>query len=184
MIRVPNTIPVINTSDEQRKLFDCGIHCLNDFFRRHSEPNHLKGFGRTFVLLINEEVIGYYTVSMGNTLEFIHIMNENNDTWPKYPIPIGLLGKLAVSKHKQKQGWGKWLLTDAINRIINAAQDVGAYAILVDAKDESAKKFYEQYGFLSFPKKNMTLYLPLNSIAGLMKESATKSEPDILEPVS
>ena len=123
-------------------------------------PTQTKGFSKTFVLIINEEIIGYYTVSMSNTLEFIHVPNENNDAWPKYPIPVGF-GRLAINKHKQRQGWGKWLLTDALHRIFYAAQDVGAYAIIVDAKDENAKNFYELYGFIPFPNKPMTLYMPL-----------------------
>lgn len=171
MICVPKSIPVTNTNAEQRKQFDCGNHALNSFLRRHSESNHSKGFGKTFVLVIEEEVIGYYTVSMSSTLEFMNNSSEKNDSWPRYPIPVGLIGKLAVSKDKQGKGWGKWLLTDAILRVFNAAHQVGAYAILVDAKDEDAKKFYERYGFLAFPKKAMTLYMTLDSISDLVKET-------------
>jgi GNAT superfamily N-acetyltransferase len=167
---VLEAIPVVNINVTQRKRFDCGIHDLNDFFKRYSEPNHLKGLGKTFALLIDDEVVGYYTVSMGNTLEFIHVANENIPPLPRYPIPIALLARLAVSKHKQGKGWGRWLLIDAIHRISNAAKDVGAYAVVVDAKDEKAKYFYMQYGFLPFPNKPKSLYMSLESTADLIKE--------------
>jgi GNAT superfamily N-acetyltransferase len=142
MIPLLDSIPIVNTTSEQRKQFDCGIHVLNDFLKRHSEPNHLKGLGKTFALLIEEKIIGYYTVSMSSTLEFINLSNFHQKKLPKYPIPVALLARLAVSKDRQKQGFGKWLLIDAIRRIFNTTQDIGAYAIVVDAKDESAKKFY------------------------------------------
>lgn len=164
------TTPVVKIDVKQRKHFDCGTHALNDFFRRHSERNHLRGLGKTFVLAVADEIIGFYTVSMGNTLEFMHVPNEAEDALPHYPIPIGLIARLAVSTSKQRQGWGKWLLIDAIRRIFNAAQDVGAYAILVDAKDENAKNFYQQYGFLPFPKRPMSLYMPLSTVADLISE--------------
>jgi GNAT superfamily N-acetyltransferase len=165
---VLKTFPVINTSAIQRKQFDCGIHDLNDFFKRHSELNHLKGFGRTFVLAKDNVIIGYYTVSMSNTLEFTSVAKEDIGPLPGYPIPIGLLAKLAVSKHYQRKGWGKWLLIDAINRISNAAKDVGAYAVVVDAKNQNAKNFYIQYGFIPFPSKPMSLYMSLESTVDLI----------------
>ena len=164
---MPNTTPVIHTTAKQRKQFDCGIHPLNDFLRRHSNQNHLVGFGRTYVLVIDEKIIGYYTVSMSNSVEFVSVKSESIE-FPKYPIPVGLIGRLAVSKDNQKQGWGKWLLIDAVRRIYDAAQEVGAHAVLVDAKDESAENFYKQYGFSPFPSKPSSLYIPLDSVAGLM----------------
>lgn len=167
MIHVPKTVPIINTSVEQRNRFDCGNKEINKFLKKYSEANHLKKIGRTFVLVANEEIVGYYTVSMGSTVEFLHVYNE--DILPKYPIPIGLIGKLAVSKNNQNQGWGKWLLIDAIRKISKASDDIGAYAIVVDAKDESAKNFYLQYGFLIFPNKPLSLYLPMESISPLVK---------------
>lgn len=166
MIDVLETIPVINVSSSQRKIFDCGSHALNDFFKRRSESNHLEGHGRTFVLVVDEEIIGYYTVSMSNTLEFLHVKSDKD--WPSYPVPIGLVGRLAVSKLKQREGWGKWLLVDAIRRIYRAAQDVGAYAVIVDAKDEAAKEFYLKFGFTPFPNKPMSLYLPMKTIEDLI----------------
>jgi predicted GNAT family N-acyltransferase len=166
---MPETILVIKTSKNQRKKFDCSIHPLNDYLRRNAETNDLHGIGKTFVLVINEEIIGYYTVSMSQTVEFQSIINEDIEKWPKYPIPVALIGRLAVSKQHQRSGWGKWLLTDALHKIYKASENVGAHAVIVDAKDESAKSFYLQYGFIPFPNKPLTLYMSLKSIAELIK---------------
>ncbi len=157
------TILITETTKIQRRKFDCGTDELTNFFQRFALSNHTKNLGNTNVLVINEDVVGYYTVSMSNCVEF-----ENED-FPRYPIPVALIGRLAVSKDEQGKGWGKWLLGDALCKICIASQYVGVYAAIVEAKDEKAKSFYEQYGFMAFSNEPLTLYLPLNSMMSEIK---------------
>lgn len=163
---MPETVPIIQTTEQQRKKFSCGVHPLNDFLKRYSVDNHLKGLGRTFVLIVQEQIVGYYTICTGSA-EFNNI--DGIEQLPKYPIPIALCARLAVSKEHQKKGWGEWLLTDALHRICKASQEIGIYAVIVDAKDDMAKNFYEKYGFIAFPTKPLSLYLMLASYSDLIK---------------
>jgi GNAT superfamily N-acetyltransferase len=160
------TIPVVNINDAQRNNFDCGEHFFNNFLWRHATDNHSKGIGKTFVLVLNDKVAGYYTVSMSNSVEFKDITEYR---LPRYPMPVGLIGMLAVSKENQRQGLGKWLLIDALHKIYKASEYVGTFAAIVDAVDEKAKSFYLYYGFVPFPNKPLTLYMPLASILTLIE---------------
>lgn len=172
------TIPIALTTKAQRKKFDCGNVNLNDYFRRYADSNDTIGFGKTFVLVREEEVMGYYTVCMSCTFNFKNIIVD----CPNYAIPAGLIGRLAVHKQNQKQGLGKWLLADALSKISKAAEEVGAYAAVVNAKDESAKAFYVQFGFLPFPTDPLTLYMALATFKELVKKPI--SQIVIQSPVS
>lgn len=80
---------------------------------------------------------------------------------PRYPVPCFRLSRLASRKDRHGQGIGKLLLACAVDRCLKARKDVAAYALIVDAKDENARQFYEHYGFVAFADEPMTLYLGL-----------------------
>ena len=143
------TIPITNLTEKQRKNFSCGEAALDDYFKQFGKGNHVKNIGKTFVLLEDNDVIGYYTTSMGS-IDFQSLPKEFNSGLPKYPIPIARIARLAVDVKKQGQGWGEFLLVDALNRIRDASSLIAAFGAVVDAKNEKAKAFYMKFGFTPF----------------------------------
>ena len=85
---------------------------------------------------------------------------------PRHPIPVVLIGRLAVSEQAQGYGFGKMLLMDAIKRTLGVSDEIAIYAVVVDASDESAEHFYQQFGFSAMSSENTEnrrLFLPLKS---------------------
>lgn len=156
------TIPITSLTEKQRRSFSCGVEALDDYFKRFAKGNHVKNIGKTFALL-DDEVVGYYTTSMGS-IDFLYLPQELRERLSKYPIPVARIARLAVNTKKQRQGFGEFLLVDALHRIRDAASLVAAYGVLVDAKDEKAKTFYMRFGFTPFTDHHLCLFLSLNSI--------------------
>ena len=156
------TLPITEISHSQVKNFNCGIDELNEYLKRYARSNHKKGIGKTFVLPMEKNVKGYYTISMGD-IEFHHIPEKWRSSLPKYPIPVCRIGRLAIDSTMQGKGSGGQLLIDALHRIAEAAKTVAAYAVVVDAKNNQAKTFYEHYGFTSYQDESSSLFLPLST---------------------
>jgi predicted GNAT family N-acyltransferase len=90
---------------------------------------------------------------------------------PRYPIlPAALIGRLAVGTQYRGQGHGERLLINALRRCLDVSQSVGAMAVLVDAKDDLARQFYERFGFRRFMNHEYKLYLPMKTIEELFAE--------------
>lgn len=120
------------------KNFDCGIQELNEYLKHFAKTNHKKGIGKTFVLIKDEYVIGFYTISMAS-IEFKNIPNELRASLLRYPLPAARIGRLAIDSHFQGKHLGKILLIDALERIREAAHIIAAHAVIVDAKNDKAK---------------------------------------------
>jgi GNAT superfamily N-acetyltransferase len=141
--------------DEDRaSSFSCGRPELDDFFARHALANDRRGFGRVFVLGSPDgsspRVRGFYTLSMGDMGrgDFAKALPRNDrQGLPRYPIPVAVIGRLAVHAAAQRQGIGETLLVDAFQRIIIAAEHTACAAVVVDAKDAGAERFYARYSF-------------------------------------
>ena len=162
------TVPISEIIPSQYKSFSCGTDALDEYLKRYAKGNHRKNIGKTFVLLFEDEVAGYYTLSMGN-VEFQFIPKNWQARLPKYPIPVARIGRLAVNSKAKGQGLGKFLLIDAFHRIWNASSSIAAFAIIVDAKDLNAVAFYRHFGFIPFDNQPLTLFLPLSSLEELFK---------------
>lgn len=159
---------ISSISPNAYKKFTCGIPELDDYLHRFARNNHKKGIGKTFLLMNEEEVIGFYTISMGS-VEFQNLPLNFRKGIPKYPIPIARIGRLAVSAGSQGKKYGKLLLVDALQRIYFASESVAAYAIIVDAKNDSAKQFYEHFGFTSLDNPSNALFLPTGTAKDLFE---------------
>ena len=150
-----------------RTAFDCGNILLNSFLTTRARQAQTKGFNRTYVAIIEgdfkKEVQGYYSISMGQ-IDLSALPAEEIKSLPKHPVPVGRIGRLAVSKTLQGQGLGQELLVNALGRIRDASKAIGAYAVVVDAKDNSAKRFYEKFGFIALANDPLSLFLPIESI--------------------
>lgn len=147
-----------------RRDFDCGVEELNSYLQRYSGQHERKGIGRTYVAMKNDErrVLGYYTIS--SSAVAFDLVPEN---LPRHPVPVALVGRLAVDKVARSQRLGETLLIHALRSAQRAAEIVGIYAVVVDALDESAKRFYRKYGFNELTDDHLHLYLPMKAIERL-----------------
>jgi ribosomal protein S18 acetylase RimI-like enzyme len=147
--------------------FSCGNEDLDLYLKEFARQNHRKGIGKTFIALDGDCSIGYYTISMAS-IEFKDLPEGFNRGVPKYPIPVAKIGRLAIDKKFQGKKIGSGLLIDALKKIQGASKIVAAYAVVVDAKNEKAKKFYESFGFITF-KNELSLLLSMKTINELLK---------------
>jgi len=150
--------------------FDCGAHeSLNEWLKRFALTNQKNESARTYVVHRNRSVVGYYSISAGSVLV------EESPTrvakgLARHPIPVILLARLAVDKDEKGTGLGKALLKDALVRIAQAADIVGARAVLVHAIDEQARKFYEHFDFEPSPIRELQLMLLMKDLRKALEE--------------
>ena len=142
--------------------FDCGHATLNDWLQRRAIKNERKGASRTFVVCKNNTIISYYSLTVGATTRE-EASSKVRRNMPE-PIPIMVLGRLAVDTQWQDKGTGVGMLKDAIMRTLIVAEQAGIRAILVHALSEEAKRFYLHSGFHESPINDMTLMIALDEV--------------------
>lgn len=108
-------------------------------------------------------IVGYYTLST-LSIELCQLPEALACKLPRHPVPAALPGRLAVNQRAQGHGVGGMLLVDAIKRTLAISDDIAIYAMVVDAIDERAQRFYEQFGFSLLSSGSRRLFLPLKSI--------------------
>ncbi len=150
--------------------FDCGGHeSLNDWLKRFALTNQNSESARTYVVHRNGLVVGYYSISTGS-VSAEEAPARISKGLARHPIPVILLARLAVDKDEKGTGLGKALLKDALQRIAQAANIVGARAALVHAIDESAKKFYQHFDFEPSPIHELQLMLLMKDLRKALEE--------------
>lgn len=139
--------------------FDCGEPTLDDWLRRRALQNEQRGASRTYVVCVANRVIGYYALATGAiTHEYAPGRIKRN--MPE-PIPVMVLGRLAVCREYQGRGIASALLRDAILRTVQVSEIAGIRAVLVHAISDRAKAFYEKSGFTASEIDPMTLMISL-----------------------
>jgi GNAT superfamily N-acetyltransferase len=138
--------------------FDCGHTELNRFLQRHALQNQRSGGAQTYVGLVDSTVVGYYALAVGS-VEQEAAPERVKKGLAKHAIPIMLLARLAVDRHWQKRGIGAALLKDAVLRTLQAAEIAGIRALVVHAKDDSAKAFYQRFDFIPSPTDPLHLFV-------------------------
>ena len=146
-----------------RAAFHCGVLALDDYLHKYAAQQTAKGLSTVFVMVddaVPSKVLGFYTLSAAQ-IDVQQLSDTERKKLPRYPVPCFRMGRLACAIESRGAGLGEILIGCAVDRCLHARSLVGAYALLVDAKDEKAKSFYERYGFIPCLDTPVTLYLPL-----------------------
>ena len=149
--------------------FDSGEPSLDGWLKRRAVKNQANGSSRTYVVCEGDAVIGFYCLAAGaiGHAEAPSTLKRNRPD----PIPVVVLGRLAIHKDHHQKGIGTALLNDAIRRAVQAAETAGITALLVQAISEQARRFYRSRGFIESPVQPMTLCLMLATVHQALRES-------------
>jgi GNAT superfamily N-acetyltransferase len=164
---------VVEPLDAQhnRSDFECGVEPLDRYLKQQASQDMRRRIAALFVLVDQDidSIAGYYTLA-ATAIRLAELPPEITKKLPKYPlVPATLLGRLAVDQRYQGQGVGSFLLMDALRRSFNS--EIASMAVVVDAKDDKARDFYEHHQFIPFPEQSQRLYLPMATIAKLFRSS-------------
>jgi len=155
--------------DAQTAGFDCGEKTLDEYLQRYASQDIKRGVARVFVLSPArqpEMVAGFYTLSAAS-IAAETLPEKWRKKLPRYPVPVALLGRLAVDQHLHGQGLGSILLADACKRVATASETLAVAAIVVDAKSPKAAAFYQHFGFIELPGQPGRWMLPRSHFADL-----------------
>ena len=156
------TAPEPLSGHHQTSDFSCGVAALDDWLKRRAAANQATGASRTFVVCEGAAVVAYYALassavtSAGTPGRFSRNIPD--------PIPVVVLGRLAIVESHQKCGLGRALFQDVARRVLHAASDIGIRGILVHALSDKAKTFYLHLGFEASPLDPMTLMVTLTDL--------------------
>jgi len=151
--------PIPLSAEHRLDDFACGVDSLDDWLKRRARSNQVSGASRTYVVAEGAQVVGYYCLASGAlALSDAPALVRRN--MPD-PMPVAILGRLAIHQAWQGRGVGVALLQDAVLRTLQAIDILGIRGLLVHALSVEAKAFYEHHGFVASPTQPMTLILSL-----------------------
>lgn len=151
-----------------RSGFESGIEPLDRYFRTQAGQDARKNMAAPFVLVLPDGTLaGYYTLS-STSVNLAELPEQVTRKLLRYPlVPATLLGRLAIHRRQQGKGYGRFLLADALYRIVQS--EIASFAVIVKAKDDNACRFYERQSFLPLPDQPMKLFRPIADIERLFK---------------
>ena len=149
--------------------FECGVPSLDDWLKRRARTNQASDASRTFVLCDGDIIAGYYALSSG-AVTVSEAPGRFRRNMPD-PIPVAILGRLAVSTRYQGRGIGRALFRDAGLRLLHASESIGIRGLLVHALSEDAKTFYLALGLAQSPVEPMTLMVTLADLRTALGEA-------------
>jgi GNAT superfamily N-acetyltransferase len=152
--------PVLFNPEHDIGAFSSGTPSLDDWLRKRALANQDTGASRTYVIADGNRVVGYYALANGGVAAS-EAPGKIRRNMPD-PVPVMILGRLAIDTTLQGKGLGSDLLRDAVLRTMQAAEIAGIRAMLVHALDERAAKFYERHGFMPSPMRPLTYFLPIH----------------------
>jgi len=159
--------PFRSLTPHEAGAFDCGKEPLNRFLKRYALVNQKIGGAQTYVVCRGKRrIVGYYSLAAG-AVEHAAAPERVGKGLARHPIPVMLLARLAVDRSEQARGLGKALLKDAMVRTVQAASIAGIRALLVHAKDDEARAWYEGFDFEPSPTDPLHLFLLMKDIAAL-----------------
>ena len=151
-----------------RAAFSCGEPALDAYLRRQASQDVRRRVAQVFAALGSSavEIAGYYSLSAASFAKD-ELPPALAKRLPHYPVPAAMLGRLAVDRKERGRGVGEMLLLDAIHRVVRASTTIAMHAVIVNAKNENARRFYERYGFRAFASDPRHLFLPLKTFEKL-----------------
>lgn len=157
-----------------RKGFDCGQADLTHFLARYARQAHESGASKTYVAIDVADgvtIYGFYTLSPAQ-VDFARVPpGAQPIAGGRHPVGGFRLGRLAVSKTLQGKGLGGQLLVSAARRCIRASKEMGGTALMIDAKDEAAARWYQSYGALPLPDATLSLILPYSVFLDALRQA-------------
>lgn len=154
-------------SDHDSTAFDSGKPELDTWIGRYALTSQQAGSARVYVLVGGGRVVGYYALAAAS-VEPAEAPPRVSKGLARHPIPVILLARLAVDRSQQGMGLGAALLKDALIRAVSASREIGARAVLVHAKDEDARQFYEHFDFEPSPTDPLHLFLLMKDVRALL----------------
>lgn len=154
------------SSDHNRRSFSCGVDALDEYLRRFAGQHAAANISRTYVATDGAEILGFYSLAMSG-IRKENLPAKSVSRFPNFPLPVARLARLAVALRYQRQGLGELLLADALQRCLRLSAEIGMIGVVVDAKDEQARGWYERYEFERLPDSPLSLWLPTTAIEKL-----------------
>jgi hypothetical protein len=154
--------------------FDCGKTSLNDWLLRHARQAHASGSAKTYVVVKDQRLAGYYSLTVGQ-IDTLEAPDRVHKGMGAYPIPVVILARLAISAQDHGRGIGIGMLQDAIRRTVAIAEQAGVRALLAPPPlDDDAAHFYLRFGFEASPVREQQLLLSLKDARQLLMPAAGK----------
>ena len=147
--------------------FDCGQPALNQFLQRYALVNQKAHSAQTYVCCLGTQVVGFYSLAVGS-VDVAYAPPRVAKGLARYPVPVMILARLAVSLEHQGKGLGRALLKDALLRTAQAADIAGIRCLVVHAKDDAARQWYTAWEFEPSPTDAYHLYLLLKDIKAIV----------------
>lgn len=167
------------TSEDANSGFTSGVTPLDEYFRTQAGQNQRRDMSRTWVMPRPDGdsqlpvILGYYTLTLGS-IEREHLPLDVTKRLPRYPLPIVIMGRLAVDQRARGKGYGARLLHDAHQRALAINAQGGCIAVVVDARDEDAAAFYARFGYMplltaleGWPRR---MYLPIATLRKALRQ--------------
>ena len=162
------TPPEPLADDHQLDEFTSGEPTLDDWLKRRARPNQASGASRTYVVCEEKRVVAYYALASG-AIAHAELPGRFRRNMPD-PIPVVILGRLAVDRSQQGRGLGRALFRDAARRVSHAADAIGVSAIVVHAISDEARRFYLALGFQPCLRNDMTLVVTLRDVRAVLNQ--------------
>ena len=161
------TKPRLLTDSDDLSLFTSTNREMNDWLQKHAWNNQSNGASKTYVIATNEgRIVGYYSIAAGAVARQSAIRSLRHNA--PDPIPVGVIGRLAVDREWGGRGIGAGMLKDAVLRIAGAAQIIGIRAMIVHSLPE-ALAFYTRFGFQESKLEPLLLMYPLEKVSALLE---------------
>lgn len=151
------------SKNHDRRAFTCGVEALDTYLKRFARQHADANISRTYVAVSGATVSGFYSLAMSG-IRRENLPEKYSSRYPNFPLPVARLARLAVALNVQGQGLGELLLADALQRCLQISESIGMLGVIVDAKDERARGWYERYEFERLPDSPLTLGLPSAAI--------------------
>jgi predicted GNAT family N-acyltransferase len=164
-------IEPLNSSKHVRGHFSCGNEALDSYLKKQASQDVKKKLAKVFVVRQpnSSSIIGFYTLSAASFNKST-LPTSHSKKLPYSNVPAVLIGRLAVDQTWQGKKLGEYLLIDACQRVVETSQNTLAInAIIVQAKDQSAKDFYFKYGFIPFMDEPLHLFIPIRTLENANK---------------